>query len=99
MGATVDSSITVGDDWDELDFVCRVAEGSNKYNVSSVKTKNDFTAGSPTQSTTFAGFFWNTSYYYSARIGLTGSGTNQKLQLRYSAYTGWNPQGIYIYKR
>ena len=99
LGAARNSSITVGNDWTEIDIICRVAEGSNFYNVSSVKTLNDFTAGTPSQSATFAGFFWNVSYYYVVRIGLTGSGTNQKLQIKYDDYAGWTPQGLYIYKR
>ena len=99
LSASRNSTIVVGNDWTELNIIGRIAEGSSYYNLSSVKTKNDFTAGSPSESATFTGFYYNDSYYYSVRIGLTGSGTNQKLQIKWDAYAGWTPQGLYIYKR
>lgn len=99
LSASRGSSITVADDWDELDIICRVTEGSAVYNISNVKTKNDFTQGSPTSNSTFVGFNWSTSFRCVARMGLSGSGTNRKLNLNWDDSTGWVANGYYIYKR
>lgn len=93
------SSITVGDDWDELNLVMRVSEGNSKYNLGNIKTKNDFTIGSPTNNTTFVGFYWNATYYCNRRLGLSGSGTSRKLNVNWVEENGWTLNGFYIYKR
>lgn len=99
MSSARGSSITIGDDWDELDIIIRVTEGSSNFNLTNIKTKNDFTQGSPTERATFVGFNWSTSFRYVARIGLSGSGTSRKLNLNWDDSTGWVANGYYIYKR
>ena len=99
LGASRGSSITIGDDWNELNIIMRVSEGSSFYNLGNVKTKNDFTAGSPTNNTTFVGFYWSNEYSCSRRIGLSGSGTSRKLNVNWVGENGWILQGFYIYKR
>lgn len=99
MSSSRGSSITIGDDWDELDIIIRITEGSSNFNLTNIKTKNDFTQGNPTERGTFVGFNWSASFRYVARIGLTGSGTNRKLTLNWDDATGWVANGYYIYKR
>lgn len=99
LSASRGSAITVGDDWDELDIIIRVTEGSSNFNITNIKTKNDFTRGNPSENGTFVGFNWSESFRYVARIGLTGSGTNRKLTLNWTDSTGWAANGFYILKR
>lgn len=99
LGAATGSTITVKDDWNELLFMCRVTEGSNVYNLTSVMPKLGFTQGSPTNNTTFIGFTWNSSYYVSVRISLTGTGDSRQVKVAYTNQNGWNNNGIYVYKK
>ena len=99
LSAARGSAITVGDDWDELDIIMRISEGSSHFNITNIKTKNDFTYGSPTENATFVGFNWSTSFRCVARVGLSGSGTSRKLTLNWDDATGWAASGYYILKR
>lgn len=99
LGSTSGSVITVKDDWNELLFICRCAEGSSFYNLTNVVPKLGFTQGSPTNNSTFIGFFYNNNFYANIRIGLSGKGDSRQVKVGVVAQNGWNNNGIYVYKR
>lgn len=96
---TGSTSVTVGDDWNELLLVMRVQEGSSIYNLTNVIPKYGFTYGPPTGNNTFIGFFWNESYNCKMRIGLQGTGVNRAVVQNYVNQVGWSLILTYVFKR